>query len=269
MIRNNQKLRELLTLPPIPGSASTALAAPIVPKQEAVTGDKEVDAVLWLQSLVKTGNPAMIEKALELAGRITTPMDELGKRYASHIARTTGNAFGAALSSFGFGELEDQAKRAKVRAARKHEALSRFGTIESLFAETPAEKECKKALRGLKRDSFGFYDEPSAAVRFDRSPVLAPATIDDCLYARAYWHSLYWLRADSVEHSGDSLPQAYAHKRYCHDALARISPRNGTEAMAALDHINEDGGPDWSDALPIIQNLISSGWLAAAQGDQQ
>lgn len=261
---DNQQLRELFTLPPIQSSANTALAAPEMPPQQTVTGDREVDAVLWLQQVVKTGNQALIDKALEAAKRITTPMEELGRRYADHIVRSTGNTLGAAFASFGFGDLEDQAKRAVQRAARQHEALSRFGTVDALFANTPAEKACKKALRGLKRADFMGYDGPDAAERFAKHSNLTPATISDCLHVIAYWDALYWLRADTVEHGGDILEQAAAHKYYCRDMMAIIAPRNKAEALAAFEHLLEDG-EGIQDRETTLRNLITSGWKASAK----
>ncbi|CUJ67918.1 hypothetical protein [Achromobacter sp. 2789STDY5608628] len=263
--RDNAALRALFTLPPMAASASTAIAVPEMPRQQTVTGDREVDAVLWLQQVVKTGNQALIDKALEAATRITTPMKALGERYAQHVARQGGHPLQAAFASFGFGDLEDQAKRAVQMAARRHEALARFGDVDTAFAETPAEKACKKALRGLRRDrKFDCYDDAEALDRFNRTADLAPATIDDCLYARAYWDKLYWLR-ESIGDFGDSTPQGSAHDFYCRAMLEHRRPRNAAEAMAAFNYLDADDGTDWERVQPIIRNLIASGWSHVSQ----
>ena len=44
--RDNQALRKLFALPALQTSTSTALAVPELPRQQAHTGDKEIDAVL-------------------------------------------------------------------------------------------------------------------------------------------------------------------------------------------------------------------------------
>lgn len=264
MMRSNQKLRELFTLPPIQESASTALATPIVPKQEVVTGDHEVDAVLWLQSLVKTGNPVMIEKALELAGRIATPMKTLEQRYSKFLARTyPGNVFAVLFATMDFGDLQKIGQRAVEKASRRHEALSRFGSIDAIFDDTPAEKACKKALRGLKRKDFMGYDDAQVAERFAKHPALAPATIDDCLYAREFWNRLYWMREAVSDGYGDSSEQGHAHDWYCRDMLGHVAPRNAAEAIAALDHLEERDSTDWDTVRPIVRNLITRGWSRA------
>ena len=128
-MQDNQAFRALFTLPPIQPSSSTALSVPEMPEPKVVTGDKEIDAVLWLQECVRTGHPALIETAMEAAKRITTPMKTIGDRYAQYLMRQTkGNGFFAALGSMGFGELESQAKGAIKRQEERHAALSRFGT---------------------------------------------------------------------------------------------------------------------------------------------
>lgn len=262
---DNQQLRELFTLPPIQSSANTALAAPEMPPQQTVTGDREVDAVLWLQQVVKTGNQALIDKALEAAKRITTPMKELGKRYADHIVRTTGNTLGAAFASFGFGDLEGQGKRAVERAALRHEALSRFGTVDALFANTPAEAACIEALRRCKRGKYYGYDDAAAMKRFSKRPALVPATIDDSLHVFDYWDRLYRLRAASVEHAGDHCEQVWAHEAYCFAMMAHLKPRNGAEAMRGFEYVMLDENIEKTNADAILRNLITSGWKASAK----
>ncbi|GAA0492480.1 hypothetical protein [Pigmentiphaga daeguensis] len=262
---DNQQLRELFTLPPIQASASTALAVPEMPPQETVTGDREVDAVLWLQKVVKTGHQALIDKALEARKRIKTPMKTLAVRYARHVAVKTGSTFAAAFSTFNFGELEDQAKAAIQKAARRHEALSRFGDQENLFSATPAEKACVKALHGLKRRrEFGDYPKTEAATRFAKAAALTPTSISDCLHVFAYWNKLYWLRNACVDMGSDSPQQAWAHDDYCFGFLASIPPRDAREALAALEYVLDEGRDDRKEGPAILRNLVLSGWDCAA-----
>lgn len=262
---DNQQLRALFTLPPIKESAGTALAVPEMPPRQVVTGDREVDAVLWLQSVVETGNKALIDKALEAAKRIETPMEILAKRYTDHVSRATNGHFGAVLATFGFGELEEQARRAVKRVARQHEALSRFGTIDALFANTPAEEACLEALRRCKRGKYGGYADAAAMARFDKRPALTPLTIEDCLHVMDYWDRLYLLRDASVDRAGDPLDETSAHNHYCFSMMANLKPRNGAEAMRAFSRVIDDDGIERSAAPEILRNLITSGWKAACQ----
>lgn len=261
---NNQQLRDLLCLPPIKERSSTALVMPEMPPQQMVTGDHEVDAVLWLQSVVKTGNQALIDKALEAAKRIETPMEILAKRYTDHVSRATNGHFGAVLATFGFGELEEQAKRAIKQATNRHEALSRFGTVDALFTNTPAEEACIAALRRCKRDKH-CYDDAAAMARFNKHPALAPATIDDCLYAMSYWDSLYRLRSATVDMAGGPLAQASAHDNYCFAMMAFIRPRSLKQAMKVYEYMESSESMDRREVPNILRNLIASGWKAACQ----
>lgn len=256
---NNEAFRALFTLPPVKESANSRILVPKIPSHEAITGDQEVDAVLWLQKVVGTGNQLLIDKAMEAAARIKTPMKQLGERYAEHLRAVGAHPLQVAFTAIGFGELENQAERAIKTACNRHEALSRFGSIESLCDDTPAEKACRIALRGLKKKN-SFYDDEQARKRFNRYPALMPSTIDDCLYARAFWQKLYWLRDATVE-LGDPPPEGSAHDSYCFRMMAHIRPRDLDEAMRALDHRYQDES-DSPGVEQIIRNLVTSGWEA-------
>jgi hypothetical protein len=261
-MQDNQAFRVLFTLPPVQTSASTALTVPEMPPTKSVTGDREVDAVLWLQECVKTGHQVLIDKALEAARKITTPMKELGLRYGQHLARQHGNSFVAALGSMGFGELESQAKGAIERKQKQHLALSRFGTVDALFSDTAAETACKKALRGVKRIKkgvFNDYDPSQVEQRFSKSVDLRPNTLADCLHGRDYWNQLYWLRA-AFEGVGDSPAYAQAHDDHCFAMLAKITPRSKDESLAVLVHLEERDATDRQESPAVLRNLIAGGW---------
>ncbi|WP_205203100.1 hypothetical protein [Azonexus hydrophilus] len=57
--RDNERLRAMCSLPPIRVSAETLPAAPTLPQQQKVTGDGEIDAVLWLRECISTGQAVM------------------------------------------------------------------------------------------------------------------------------------------------------------------------------------------------------------------
>lgn len=259
--QDNQAFRALLTLPPIQASASTALTVPETPTPKNITGDREVDAVLWLQECVRTGHQALIDNALQAAKKISTPMEQLGQRYASYLMGQHRSSMMAALGSMGFGNLESQAKGAIERKQKQHVALSRFGTVEALFADTPVEAACKKAMRGLKRaKAMSFiYDDPQAAERFSARPDLHPQTLADCLHGLTYWRELYWLRAPFNGY-GDGPVYAQAHDDHCFAMLAKLAPRSKDEALAVLECLEDHDATDRKESPAILRNLISGGW---------
>ncbi|MDV7210118.1 hypothetical protein [Azotobacter beijerinckii] len=250
--RDNEQHRALFSLPPIRESAETLPAVPELPPQEAVTGDKEVDAVLWLRSIINTGQAALIERAMEAAKKIKTPLAVLEKRYRDHLAAAhPGNLF-AALSSFGFADLEGLAAGAVERERRRVEAVARF---DNVLADTEAEAFCIEALAGLEISLID-YDKKAVAVRFRAHPELLPHTLADCLHELGYWRQLYWLR-NAVDRDCSEGPQeATARDWFVFGLLAEIRPRNRDEAKAVLRYLIEHQQIDGADGDAILENLI-------------
>lgn len=258
---SNQAFRALFSLPPIQPSTSTALTVPEMPAPKTVTGDREVDAVLWLQECVRTGHQALIDNALQAAKKIATPMKELGLRYGQYLALQHGSSMMAALGSMGFGDLESQAKGAIERKQKQHIALSRFGTEEALFQDTPAEAACKKSLRGVKRVKDQIvrdYDMRQVAERFAKKPDLQPFTLADCIHGQTYWDELYRLRAPFG--CSDSPAYAQAHDDHCFALMAEISPRSKEEALAVFHYTEEHEAIERAEGPAILRNLIAGGW---------
>ena len=70
MFKDNPKHRDMFTLPEKQKATSTQPATLEPPPQQVVTGDKEVDALLWLRAVISTGQAGLIERAMEAATRI-------------------------------------------------------------------------------------------------------------------------------------------------------------------------------------------------------
>jgi hypothetical protein len=231
--KDNPRLRELFSLPAIQSSNSTALAVPTLPPQEVVTGDEEIDAVLWLREVIKTGQADLIEKAMEAAKRIKTPLKELQDRYLKHLVSKNPGNWTVAFQTFGFDDLEGLAHGSTKKATRQHEATARFGSIEGLFSDTPAELFARDALAGLKmKKDYGEYDEGHVDKRFQAHPDLMPNTLSDCLYELAYWHDLYVLR--NAYGCVDQGRDAYARECFAFRCLARIKPKTKPEAIGRV-----------------------------------
>lgn len=254
--KDNPRLRELFTLPAIQSSNSTSLTVPTLPPQEVVTGDKEIDAVLWLRSVIATGQAGLIEKAMEAATRIKTPLKELQDRYLKHLVSKNPGNWTVAFKTFGFDDLEGLAKGSIQKATRHHEAVARFGSIEALFADTPAEQFAIDALKGLKttQKDYGNYPDVQVDKRFQAHPDLMPNTLSDCLFELAYWHELYWLR--SACDGGDQAPYAYARECFAFRCLAHIRPKSKPEAIAVFRYLADRDCMDRTETESILLNLI-------------
>ncbi|WP_256816185.1 MULTISPECIES: sigma-70 region 4 domain-containing protein [Pseudomonas] len=253
--RDNDQHRALFTLPPISTSTETLPSVPELPPQEVVTGDKEVDAVLWLRSIISTGQAALIDRAMEGARKIRTPLDVLEKRYRDHLVATNpGHPF-AAMSSFGFADLEALATRAIEQHRLRLEGAARFGG--TLLADTVAETFCIEALSGLEQSGpLLDFDKGQVADRFNAHPELLPHTLADCLYELGYWDQLYRLRNAVDRDASDGPAEATAREWFVFGLLAQIRPRDKAEALTVFRHLIASERDDMAESEAILCNLI-------------
>lgn len=255
--RDNQQHRAMFTLPPIKASATTALAVPELPPQQVVTGDKEIDAVLWLHQVIKTGQASLIEKAMKAAARIKTPLKDVEKRYMTYLAKTYPGNFGAMLSSLGFADLEDMASRAVEKKAHQQEAHARFG--DALFTNTAAEDFCEEVLSGLDTCKMGWsLDKKQVDSRLEKHPDLLPQTLTDCLYELKFWRDLYWLR-NAGDGSCDHSMEAQARDDFAFRRMALLRARTPDEAIAVFRYMAEHEYMDRTETNDILLNLIAPG----------
>lgn len=253
--RDNEQHRALFTLPPISASTETLPSVPELPPQEAVTGDKEVDAVLWLRSIISTGQAALIDRAMEGAKKIKTPLNVLEKRYRDYLVATNPGHLFAAMSSFGFADLDALATRAIEQHRLRQEGAARFG--DDLLADTEAESFCIDALRGLRNTGqFGDFEKDQVAARFHAHPELLPHTLADCLYELSYWDQLYRLRNAVDRDASDGPPDATARDWFVFGLLAQIRPRDKTEALAVFRYLVASQRDDMAESEAILCNLI-------------
>ncbi len=257
-MNNSQFLKlthgELFVLPEIQPTNSAQLTYPSYPEQKVVTGDREVDAVLWLHSVIRTGQSAFIDKAMEAARFIKTPLADLEKRYRDHLmVHSGGNPF-SAFASFGFSDLESMAEGARKKESLRVEAYSRFG--ESLSEDTPAEIFCIEALREISPGDIGLYDDDESSKCFHAYKNLLPKTLTECITELHYWNKLYSLRNSCIQYY-DSLPESFARECFVFALMAKIPPESREEARAAHQCVIDLQKTDQDEYESIVWNLIS------------
>lgn len=256
MSANNLAHGALFSLPPMQLSDGTAIAVPTVPTQKVVTGDTEVDAVLWLREVIRTGQADLIAKARLAAAKIKTPLKDIEKRYTNYLRRAHPGNLGALFSSFGFADLESLAASAIIRGQRLHEARARFG--DTIFNDTPAEQFCFDALKRVRKGKRGWgLDAAQVDKRFDARPDQRPATLTDCVAELTYWRELYWLR-HAVGDCGDTSEQVSARDDYVFRMLSRIPRRDVDEAVMVFHYLTSNDGMDRGHTGAIILNLIGA-----------
>ncbi len=79
-VRDIPKQRALFSLPPIQAAAPRLPAIASLPQPACVTGDAEIDCILWLRAMIATGEAALIDKALETVKWIKAPLKTLEAR---------------------------------------------------------------------------------------------------------------------------------------------------------------------------------------------
>lgn len=255
--RDNERHRALFTLPAPRPSDCTAVEVPELPPQQPATGHKELDALLWLRQVIATGHPQNIERAMQAADRIKTPLKDLEKLYTEFLRRQHPNNPFATFASIGLEDLQGLARRSVEIARTRADALARFGNERDLFDVTPAERFCIDVLDGAKPGKFGSLDDGDVAERIKARPELLPHTLADCLHELAYWRRLYELRHAVDRDLSDSAPEAYARERFTLAQMAHIRPRSRDEAAEVLRYLAGDADRMDDEAAPgILRNLI-------------
>ena len=256
--RDNTAARAFFALPPL--ALATAVTAPApLPQQRNVTGDVDIDAMLWLREVIQTGDTALIDTAIEAAKRVKTPVKELERRYGDYLLRASGgNTMQAVFGSIGFGDLQGLAKGVTDKQARCREAVSRFGSEADVFADTAPELFCIDALAKLKpKGMFRSYPLQPTCAAFEAHTDKRPHTLSDCLAELAFWDGLYHLRS-AWQNSGDDLPQVSARRDYLRHCLSVLRCKGRDEAKAVLRYLagTEQDAMNEEDTDLILQNLI-------------
>lgn len=250
---DNPQHRALFKLPEAVASTDTQAATVEAPPQQAVTGDKEIDAMLWLRECIKTGQPELMQKAIEAADRIKATPKELEDRYMVYLA-AQGAGFTAAFKSVGFANLKSLAKSTTAEQLSKAEAAARFGNDPDLITE--ALKFCVQALDGVKDGKYSGFDDEATAKRFRGFTEYMPHTLSDCLYELAFWFD--YDRIHTAATGGDLPPECWARESFTLDLLGEIRPRSKAEAMAVFDYVYSGHySQGLEDAKPIFKNLLS------------
>ena len=256
--RDNTAARAFFALPLLALADTTAVTAPAaLPEQRAVSGDVDVDAMLWLREVCNTGDPALIAKALQAAERIQTPAAELERRYGDYLVRASGGNIMKGLFSMNFADLAGHAHRVIDRQTRQREAVARFGSEAAMWADQATEQFCIDVLIDLEPSgTWHEYDDDDAVKAFEAEATMRPNTLADCLHELDYWSALYTQRSAFEQHC-DNIPQVRARESYLHRCLSVLRPKSRDEAKAVLRHIADDKDSFNDEATDaILENLI-------------
>lgn len=253
-ILTNPKHRDFFKLPePAIGSTgdNQELAVVEPPPQRVQTGDKEVDAILWLREMIQTGQPALIEYALAMASRLDEDtLRAIESRYAAILVSQRG-ALVAAFSSMGFCNLEGLARGTLEKKAGRERAVSVFG--EGDYFTTPQEQFCIDTLEGLETNQFGYHTPEDIESRFNQHKDLMPWTLADCVRELQFWRELYKHKDALFDCELDQA--TYGREAFIRLLMTRIKARDKDEIRLVWDYLVEQELQ--ADELnPIVENLL-------------
>ena len=242
-----------LPAPALAVSDTTEVAVVEPPPRIAQTGDRGVDAFLWLREMVDTGQPALIQHAVELAAKVDSKQRQEIERAYTHAMVALHGKFVGALKSVGFCNIEGRAERALKEKAERDKAVSIFGDGE--YFTTPQERFCIDALEGMTQSNPGFYDLQEIETSFNKHKELMPWTLADCIRELEYWRELYHYKYALFDCELD--PETYAREDYVRLLMGRIKPRSKEETRQVWEYMIFHEWQDYHTAFhPIAENLL-------------
>jgi len=160
-----------------------------IPQKRVITGDQDVDTVLWLSEICSTTNDfADLEKVLEVAKQITTPANELTERYRDFKLKSGAQGITVVLGLFGFGEIDNYVKSARYRINKTSEVMKLFGSCEAAMSPTAPERMLMNTTAATEDELFSVRVDETAT--FFSSSV-NPGTLTEVLNEIRYW---LWLK---------------------------------------------------------------------------
>jgi hypothetical protein len=242
LTKDNEAHRQCFTIPQPRMSTGTGLAlqyAPL-PEQQQQTGDRELDAYLWLARVIDTGDAAQIKKALMAADTIKTPVKALMRRYSAYLLATTGNTMQAVFGVMGVDDLKNKAARSLERTATVLEFVACLGSLEAVDTPYGAEKIMLDALgdREVTFNQRGYVVEGLDDVIHS---LPEPHTLSDVCRELAYWAWQHKTHSAVQKHLGveywESHPIINLREDYLDKRLSELIPKSRTEALSTYDYL--------------------------------
>jgi hypothetical protein len=241
--KGNPEHRRLFAIPTAKPSARPPLAAPQLPEARTITGDREVDAMLWLKEVCQTARDvAIVDRALEAAAKIQTPAKAIEDLYTAWLRRQPDlHPMQIAFASIGIADIERHAETARERIAKHAEGMAAFGSYEVAMRDTPAEGMVFMTMGVVMDGEELWRAKPDRlAVLFAES--VNPASLSECLAELHYWSWLYDIRwrMSQTEHPGEfqgDEDERISARRYFVESLltvlapARSMPRPSISPM--------------------------------------
>lgn len=238
---------KLFAIPePKPTADSQELEVPTLPDPQPVTGNREVDAWLWLKEVCKTTtNEAVLDLVEEAAGRLKSSMEELKRGYIQWFEKQPENrsAFLLAMVDMEPAEINNYIDKARNRLQRYREALAQVGTVDAVIDQMPPERMLHETTSESvgPMDSIWDWGDDRLTQLFEHS--INPISLTEVVSELEYWNWLGGIRrnleATLGDYWGDGDPLVSARTEYLERLLCRVAPSDNQETKRVLDALDK------------------------------
>lgn len=251
---DNPKHSALFKLPePIPQRFSNEVAAQVKPPLPRDTGNQDLNSLLYIREIIKTGSLDLIEKAREAFALIENPK-RLENIYSDWLIKNDDSMF-STFASWNCSDIERLIKSTLETKSYALEAAKLFDQSTNPFLETQADVVARQILKPLKPESMGLYKDEAAAKLFKQYTEIIPHNLTQCLSELEFWDHLYKIR--SSVGFGDSPPESFSRECFVRELLTEIRPRDKEEALMVANYAETLEGFDDSYPWRLMRNLAN------------
>lgn len=253
---DNPRHAQLFKLPdePVKQKQSTEVAAQVnKPQLPKNTGNTDLNSLLYIRSIIKTGDLDLIEKAREAFALIENPK-RLENIYSDWLIKNDGSMF-STFASWNCSDIESLIKKTLETKSYAMQAATLFDQSTNPFLETQADVVARQILKPIKPERMGLYEDEAAAKLFKQHTEIMPHNLTQCLSELEFWDHLYRIR--SSVGFGDSPSESFARECFIRELLTEIRPRDKEEAFLVANYAETLEGFDDSYPWRLMRNLAN------------
>ncbi|KMW73327.1 hypothetical protein TI10_09605 [Photorhabdus luminescens subsp. luminescens] len=279
---DNLKHKTLFAIPEPSYSTALATVKPL-PVQRKITGNKQVDAYLWVLEVIKTNESAHLDAAEEALKKLKITPKEAQKKYSDYLMKSGVHAFQIAFGTISMDNPQGYIDRAKEQIKEAVKVRASFASYEAALELTEPEKLMLVGELAEIYEPFYYWNEKEQAEgcmygdRVNETDKLRkatakgfteqlpePHTLSDVIREFLYWDWLYQMRnvaAKELDPGGygiDERNYIYDREDYLEGRLAVIPAMNRQEAIDVCKWVlSEERFHDRSELTDkIILNLV-------------
>ncbi|ELY3856763.1 helix-turn-helix domain-containing protein [Providencia rettgeri] len=268
---------QLFTIPNPSHSTELATIKPL-PKQEKITGNKQVDAYLWVMRVIGLNEPAHLPKAEQALEKITITPKEAQKVYEEYLYQAGAHPFQVVFGIMGIDDPKDKIQKAREAIEKAKQVRGVFGNYDNAFEDVEAEKLIKSSQnyiddpfygwtkkeikQGFRKGGCDIEKEKEDKARGFVDVLPNPETLTDVVREMDYWNWLYQMRSSAekemgYQFAGEQADYVYFRERWLETQLQVIRPTDREEAKAVWHWLKNSESMEYlPERDDVIDNLI-------------